>query len=183
MVLGKLFAQVWWLHWGCPPLPRVSWPAPDPCPWKGRSGGTVLGELQQELFACPGKGAGPRARPCSGLRMPAPSVQSLPRWAWLRLARCPGPSLWSRNLPRTPARIRILPLPQANLNLGPLWPWGWWGPDGPGKVPSLMPLPGWHPGWGVVGKTPPLTPSTVPLEFPSAWGATSWPLLKPQALN
>lgn len=85
--------------------------------------------------------------------------------------------------PRTPARIRILPLPQANLNLGPLWPWGWGDQMDLGKcLPSCLCQAGIQGGewWG---RHSPLTPSTVPLEFPSAWGATSWPLLKPQALN
>lgn len=162
-----------------------------PSPWKRRSGGTVLGDLQKErLFAWPGKGAGTRSPPRSRLKqsegacpvcsepyqmgMAAPGQMSRP----LTVVQEPaGP------LPRTPAGTQIPQPPQANFNLGPLWHRGWRGPHGPGKVPSLLPLPGGHPGWEVVVKTLPPTPSTVPLEFPSAWGATSWPLFKALALN
>lgn len=134
----------------------------------GLGKGLARGRLKQSEGACP---------VCSEpyqMGMAAPGQMSRP----LTVVQEPaGP------LPRTPAGTQIPQPPQANLNLGPLWHRGWRGPHGPGKVPSLLPLPGGHPGWEVVVKTLPPTPSTVPLEFPSAWGATSWPLLKAPALN
>lgn len=178
----------------CPGAAHPPWSAGQlrtPAPGREGAGGTVLGDLQKKrLFAWPEKGAGTRSPPRSGLKqsegacpvcsepyqmgMAAPGQMSRP----LTVVQEPaGP------LPRTPAGTQIPQPPQAYFNLGPLWHGGWRGPHGPGKVPSLLPLPGGHPGWEVVVKTLPPTPSTVPLEFPSAWGATSWPLLRALALN